>query len=109
MMLINLMPSRLEIFPASLKEANCFVAAHHRHHQPVIGHKFSLSVVCAKGIVRGVAIVGRPAARYLDDGLTLEVNRVATCGYPNSCAALYGACRRAAFALGYRRLITYIL
>ncbi len=59
--------------------------------------------------MRGVATVGRPVARLLDDGWTLEVNRVATDGAPNACSALYGAARRATFALGYRKLITYTL
>lgn len=101
--------SRLTIVPLPLDEANQFVRVHHRHHQPVVGHKFSLGVADEGGAIRGVAIVGRPVARRLDNGLTLEVNRVATDGCPNACSALYGACRRAAFALGYRRLITYIL
>lgn len=101
--------SALSIVPATLAEANAFVRQHHRHHKPVPGHKFSLAVVDEADAVRGVAIVGRPIARRLDDGLTLEVNRVATDGCPNACSALYGACRRAAFALGYRRLITYTL
>lgn len=61
------------------------------------------------GHLHGVAIAGRPVARHLDDGLTLEVTRVATDGVWNACSALYGACRRAAKALGYRRLITYTL
>lgn len=53
-------------------------------------------------------MVGRPVARVLDDGWTLEVNRVATDGCENACSALYGAARRIASALGYSRLITYI-
>lgn len=101
--------SRLDIQPCELAEANAFVARFHRHHRPVPGHKFSLQVVDESGSVRGVAIVGRPVARMADDGLTLEVNRVATDGCPNACSALYGAARRAAFALGYRRLVTYTL
>lgn len=55
----------------------------------------------------GVAIVGRPVPVAYQDGLTLEVNRTITDGYPNANSMLYGACARAAFALGYRRLITY--
>ncbi|GLI00644.1 XF1762 family protein [Phytohabitans aurantiacus] len=55
----------------------------------------------------GVAIVGRPVARHLDDGLTLEVTRVATDGHRNACSLLYAAAWHAAKALGYRRLITY--
>ena len=58
---------------------------------------------------RTVAIVGRPVSRMLDDGNTLEVNRVATDGTKNACSALYGAARRATFALGYTRLVTYTL
>jgi len=94
--------------PCELGEANAFVKQHHRHHQPVPGHKFSLAAVLLEKVV-GVAIVGRPVARRIDDGWTLEVNRVATDGTPNACSALYGAARRACFALGYRKLVTYTL
>lgn len=100
---------RLTIVPLPLDEANAFVKQHHRHHKPVPGHKFSLGVADEAGTVRGVAIVGRPVSRMLDNGLTLEVNRVATDGCPNACSSLYGAARRACFALGYQRLITYTL
>lgn len=92
----------------SLAEANQFVREHHRHHAAVPGHKFSLGVSDGDAIV-GVAIVGRPISRMLDDGLTLEVNRTCTDGTKNANSALYGACRRAAFALGYVKLITYTL
>lgn len=100
---------RLQIVPMDLSDANEFIRQHHRHHPPVVGHKFSLGVVDEAGTVRGVATIGRPVARRLDDGWTLEVNRVATDGCPNACSALYGAARRATFALGYRKLITYTL
>lgn len=100
--------AQIEIVPCELGEANAFVACHHRHHQPVVGHKFSLGAVVGE-IVVGVAIIGRPVARHIDDGWTLEVNRVATDGTPNACSALYGAARRACFALGYRKLVTYTL
>jgi len=99
---------KLDIVPCELDEANEFVRIHHRHHAPVQGHKFSLAV-CNGQIIHGVAIVGRPVGRMNDNGLTLEVTRVATDGTPNACSALYGAARRAAFALGYKRLITYTL
>lgn len=59
--------------------------------------------------MRGVAIVGRPVARSLDNGWTLEVNRLCTDGKRNACSMLYGAAWRTAKALGYRRLITYTL
>ena len=57
----------------------------------------------------GVAIAGRPVARALDDGYTLEVLRVCTDGTPNACSKLYGAMRRAAREMGYRKVITYTL
>lgn len=101
--------SRLVVIPLPLDEANAYVGQHHRHHQPTVGHKFSIGVADEAGEVRGVAIVGRPVARGNDDGFTLEVNRVATDGCPNACSALYAAAWRAAKAMGYRRLITYTL
>jgi len=58
-------------------------------------------------VLRAVAVTGRPVARGFDDGLTLEVLRVASDGAHNANSLLYGASARAAFALGYRRLITY--
>lgn len=60
-------------------------------------------------MIRGVAIVGRPVARSLDDGVTAEVTRLCTDGAPGACSFLYGAAARAAFALGFKRIGTYIL
>jgi hypothetical protein len=54
-------------------------------------------------------MVGRPVSRRLDDGLTLELLRLASDGAPNACSFLYSAARRATFAQGYTRLIIYIL
>lgn len=111
-----LTPTRLLIVPISLKEANAFVAEHHRHHASVVGHRFSLAVADEMLMCRydhpgicGVAIVGRPVARGNDDGWTLEVNRCCTDGTRNACSMLYGAAWRAARAMGYLRLITYTL
>lgn len=98
----------LRIVPLALDEANALVAKWHRHHKPVPGAKFCIGVVDGERVV-GAAIVGRPVARMIDDGTTLEVNRCVTDGTRNACSALYGAARRAAFALGYSRLITYTL
>ena len=98
----------LELMPISLATANGFVAEHHRHHKPVRGHKFSLGCMVGGQLV-GVAIVGRPVSRYLDDGLTLEVNRLCTDGTKNACSFHYGAAARAAKVMGYRKIITYIL
>lgn len=99
---------RLEIVPINFDEAKAFVSQHHRHHNPPLSHKFSLAVSDGDTI-RGVAIVGRPVARGADDGWTLEVTRLASDGCDNACSCLYRAAWRVARAMGYRRLITYIL
>ena len=44
-----------------------------------------------------------------DNGLTLEVTRLCTDGTRNACSCLYGAAARAAQAMGYEHIITYIL
>jgi hypothetical protein len=93
------------VVPISRDEAKAFVRAHH----PPVSHKFSIAVADEDGKVRGVAMVGRPVARALDDGWTLEVTRVATDGARNACSMLYGAAWRAARALGFRKLVTYTL
>ena len=98
----------LKLTPVSFRQANEFVKIHHRHHKPVVGHKFSLAVSDGNKL-RGVAIVGRPVSRHLDDGLTLEVNRLATDGAKNACSMLYGAAWRVCKAMGYKRLVTYTL
>lgn len=96
----------LEIRPINFAEAQAFVRDHHRHNKPPVGHKYSIAVYDGDRLC-GVAMVGRPVGRYLDDGETLEVNRCCTDGTRNACSILYGAAWRAAKALGYKHLITY--
>jgi hypothetical protein len=91
-----------------LAEANAFVEQHHRHHKPVVGHLFSIGAILDDKIV-GVVIVGRPVSRMRDDGVTAEVTRLCTDGTRNACSFLYGAAAKAAFALGFHRIGTYIL
>lgn len=98
----------MDLIPLTLGEANAFVSKHHRHHKPVVGHKYSIGLA-VNDEVMGVVIVGRPVSRRLDNGWTLEVNRCCTNGVKNGCSMLYGAAWRAAKALGYKRLITYTL
>lgn len=98
----------LNLVPITLREANEFVVRHHRHHRPARGC-IACVAVAESDEVCGVAIIGRPVARHLQDGYTAEVLRVCTDGARNACSMLYGAAWRAVRALGYRRLVTYIL
>ena len=78
----------------------------HRHHEPPRGFLWAHGVADGDLLV-GVAIVGRPVAREFDDGLTVEVTRTATDGTKNANSMLYGTVARAAYAKGYRRVVTY--
>lgn len=98
----------LELQPISFSEASEFIKQYHRHHLPPTGWKFGIAVNNQTQVV-GVIVVGRPIARHLDNGWTLEVTRCCTDGTKNACSMLYGAAWRAAKSLGYKRLITYTL
>lgn len=103
-------PVALTIVPISLEDANSFVERYHRHNGPVQGAKFCIGVADETAeLLRGVVIVGRPIARMLQDGFTLEVTRCCTDSCPNACSMLYNAARTAAFAQGHRKLVTYTL
>jgi hypothetical protein len=100
--------SKLIITPITQAEAKIFIREHHRHHLPSVGSIFNIG--CAReGIIVGVAMVGRPVARGLDDGWTVEVTRLCTDGTKNACSKLYAAARKIASAMGYKKIVTYIL
>lgn len=98
----------MEAVPIHLREANEFVARRHRHNKPTVGGKFALGAA-QDGRLVGVAIAGRPVARKLDDGKTLEILRVCTDGTANACSFLYARCAKIARLMGYQRVITYTL
>lgn len=98
----------LNLQPITYREACAFIREHHRHHPPAQGHLFSVAVNDGEKVV-GVATIGRPVARMLQDGFTAEVTRLCTDSTPHVASKLYAASWRAARALGYRRLITYVL
>jgi hypothetical protein len=99
---------KIQAIPLDFATACAFVARLQRHHRPPVGHKFSIGAQVGNELV-GVVIVGRPVSRVRDDGWTLEVSRLCTDGTPNACSFLYGRAAKAAFALGYGRIGTYIL
>lgn len=98
----------LHLQPIDFDEAARFIALHHRHHLPPVGWKWGVAVNDGEKVV-GVVTVGRPVARMLDDGFTLEVTRCCTDSTPHVASMLYGAAWRACKALGFRRLVTYTL
>ena len=98
----------LSIQPVSLATAQTFVRHYHRHApKPPIGHLYSLGAFSEDLALHGVAIIGRPVARGLDDGRTVEVTRLATDGQRNACSQLYAAACREARRRGYPRVVTY--
>ena len=99
----------MRIAPITFKSASDYINQYHRHHKATIGCKFCISVVDDSGQLHGVAVCGRPVSRHLDDGTTLEINRVCTDGARNACSMLYSACCRIAKEMGYKKVITYIL
>src|SRR5262245_47099159 len=98
----------LALQPITWPEACAFLRRHHRHHLPPVGWRFGLAVSAGAQVV-GVVTVGRPVARHLDNGWTLEVTRCCTDGTPHVASKLYAAAWRATRALGYKRLVTYTL
>lgn len=98
----------LVIVPIKLRAAKLFVEQFHRHHLPPAGHICSLAVSFDSKIV-GVAIIGRPISRHLDNGYTAEVTRLCTDGTKNACSKLYGAAWKVVRGLGFKTLVTYTL
>ena len=102
----------MNLCPITLREANEFVSAYHRHNGPTArcGGKFALGIEEASKLI-GVAIVGNPLSATYMDGYTAEVLR--TCTSPDApkgaVSMLYSACWRAWRAMGGTRLITYTL
>ena len=100
--------AELAVAGISLRDAGAFVNIHHRHHASPIGHVFSIGCFVDDVLV-GAAIIGRPVARMLDDGKTLEITRLASAGICNVSSKLLGAARREAKKRGITRVITYTL
>ena len=98
----------MTIRPITFRQASDFINQNHRHHNATVGCKFCIGLFDGKRMV-GCAVCGRPVGRYLDDGVTCEINRLCTDGTKNACSMLYGACCRIAKEMGYDQIITYTL
>jgi hypothetical protein len=100
---------RLHAAPITRRAAKIWIESTHRHLRAPCGDICRVALVDEGGSIRAVGMAGRPSARALDDGLTLEITRVASDGAANACSMIYGALRRAGVALGFRRFVTYTL
>lgn len=98
----------MKVKPMTLRAARDYVNANHRHHRAPQGGLFAVGCE-VEGNVVGCAIVGKPIARFLNDGKTVEITRLCTDGTRNACSFLYRCCVRIANAMGYRRILTYTL
>ena len=88
----------MEIRPITFRQASDYINQNHRHHKATVGCKYCIGLYDGENLI-GCAVCGRPVSRYLDDGLTCEINRVCTDGTRNACSMLYGACCRVAKAM----------
>ena len=96
--------------PLTIKQANLLVEELHRHHKACRGHRFSIGAKeSATGRLVGAVIVGRPVSRGIDPYNVAEVSRLVTDGTKNACSFLYAAAARAAKAIGFKYIQTYIL
>lgn len=98
--------------PITLREANAFIENFHRHNGRTNygGGKFAIGASNGDELV-GVAIVGRPLARLLQDGFTAEVTRCCVVDHApkNTNSFLYACCWRAWRAMGGLKMVTYTL
>lgn len=102
----------LRLRPWTVKRADAldFVKEVHRKLPRVQGAMWCISVRSGDAIV-GVALVGWPSQAQTSAEIDhLRVLRVAVKeGYPNACSMLYGACWRAARAMGVDSMDTFTL
>ena len=104
------MAKEFTIVPISLKEANDFVTAHHRHNKKTAGHKWGTGLMYKDELV-GVAIVGRAIARHMDEKYTVEILRlcIKDPAPKNACSFLYSKVWRIWQTMGGKKIITYTL
>ncbi|MEL6741189.1 MAG: XF1762 family protein [Planctomycetota bacterium] len=99
--------SKYERRPVTIRAADKWVREHHRHLKSRSAGMFALAAADGGDIV-AVMVLGRPKARAIDDGWTLEVSRLAAIeGHANACSWMLGRARRIAGEMGFRRVVTY--
>lgn len=99
----------LALAPITQREAFAWVRAVHSHlPTPPPGALTCVQVLDGERRCC-VAVLGRPSARKLQDGLTAEITRVASDRTPHAASKAIAALTRAAVALGYTRVVSYTL
>lgn len=99
----------MELRPISIKDAMRIVDEWHRHLERPQGARVALAA-WHDGRLVGVALIGNPIARLEAKHWDIaEVTRVATDGTPNASSFLYARAKRAAQAIGFRRVRTKTL
>lgn len=102
----------LRLVPRTRDEAKAFIALHHRHNRKYVGDKFRVGAAWGDEIV-GVAVAGKPTSRIIQQREPQTVELIRLCvrrGAPrNTLRTLHAAILRAAWALGYTRVISYTL
>lgn len=98
----------------AFRDASAMVNMLHRHHGSPVGHRSPVGHLFSGGVfdgdvLCGAVIAGRPVARNLDDGKTVELLRVVSDGTRNACSKAMGWAIREARRRGATRVITYTL
>ena len=103
--------TRLRVRPITRSAAFAWVGREHKHLPPPAGWLFGVAVE-SDGALCHVVVLGRPTARALQNGLTAEVTRAASpkthAPTPHAASKGLAAITRAALALGYTRLVSYV-
>lgn len=100
--------SQLVCRPIQWRAAKAWMR-NHKHLPPPRGWLFGVSVYAGDALAC-VAMLGRPNARELNNGLTAEVTRVATAKHDpveHAAGKALAAITRAALSLGHTRLVSY--
>lgn len=103
----------MQLTPVTLIDAKRLVNEHHRHNETTARQTWKFGTgIAVDGELVGVAMVGRPTGRGLDQRLDVEITRMCITeagAYRNAASMLYGAACRMAAAGGYRDAYTYTL
>lgn len=71
---------------------------------PPTGHRCALAAISPSGALLGIAVIGHPRDRALDDGVTAQITRIAV-DTPAAQPPLIRAAWRTSRRMGYQRLI----